>query len=190
MRFLIVLFLTLYSYAAIRYHLGKHHGITEFLFVINKALAWWCATMLLLSIFSNETLGKISLTKRATGLYGYAVALIHICLTIYLLNPIYYPNFFSGNSINFSGWISILFGVLSIIFFSFPLVATWRNLADRKLYKLGRLGILLNVSHVFSIGFGKWFPAAEWPLYLPPITLLFVVQALLLFVYRYLYLKN
>ncbi len=190
MKFLLVLFLFLYSYAAIRYHIGKELGPTAFLFVFNKALAWWCASVLLLSLLPLDKLKRFSLTKRATGLFGYTVALIHVFVTFYILSPVYYPKFFTLGELNIHGWTSISIGFLSLFFFSFPLFATWKNYTTHQFFKLGRLGVLLNISHVFSIGFDTWFPADTWPYHLPPITLIFVIQALLIIVYRYILSKN
>lgn len=190
MKFLLALFLLLYSYAAVRYHLGKELGLSAFLYVFNKALAWWSASVLLLSILPNDKLKRMGLTKRATGSYGYTVAMVHILVAFYLLSPKYYPQFFDGEELNFHGWASISIGFLSLLFFSFPLIATWKNYSARHFFKLGRFGVLLNILHVFSIGVYNWFPASAWPFYLPPITLIFVTLALSLLFYRYVLLKN
>ena len=186
MKFLVVLFIVLYSYAAIRYHFGKELGLSALLYVFNKAVAWWCASVLLLSLFSVNKLQKLGLSKRATGLCGYAVALCHILLTIFILSPTFYPRFYSGGILNMHGWISITLGILSILLFSFPLLATVQDKSQSWYYTLGRYGIILNISHVFSIGFLTWFPLTDWPMYLPPITLIFVFQGLLVLLSRHL----
>ena len=190
MKFLLVLFLVLYGYASIRYHIGKELGYSAILFVLNKALAWWCASVLLISLLPHDKLQRFGLTKRATGLFGYTVALVHILVTFYLLSPSNYPKFFTLGALNIHGWTSVSIGFLSLFFFSFPLFATWKKYTAHQFFKLGRLGVLFNVSHVFSIGFDTWFPADTWPYHLPPITLIFVIQALLIIVYRYILSKN
>jgi hypothetical protein len=190
MKFLLVLFLVLYGYASIRYHIGKELGYSAILFVLNKALAWWCASVLLISLLPHDKLQRFGLTKRATGLFGYTVALVHILVTFYLLSPSNYPKFFTLGALNIHGWTSVSIGFLSLFFFSFPLFATWKKYTAHQFFKLGRLGVLFNVSHVFSIGFDTWFPADTWPYYLPPITLIFVIQALLILLYRYVLLRN
>jgi hypothetical protein len=117
MKFLLVLFLFLYSYAAIRYHIGKELGPTAFLYVFNKALAWWCASVLLMSLLPLDKLKQFGLSKKATGLFGYAVALVHILVTFYLLSPVYYPKFFTLGELNIHGWTSISIGLLSFFLF-------------------------------------------------------------------------
>ena len=190
MKFFLILFSILYSYAVLRYHFGKNISSESFLYVLNKGIAWTCASMLLLSVLPNNKLNVIGLTRRATGLIGYSVALIHVVITLVVFNQAYYPGFYSSNMINIHGWMNIFIGILSLICFSFPLFASFYNSKNSWYYSIGRYGVLLNISHVFSIGFLNWFPLSTWPCYLPPITMIFVCQGITILFYRYYFLRN
>jgi hypothetical protein len=186
------LFLFFYGYAIIRYHIGKElYGLMEFYFVLNKAFAWTAGTLLLLSVLPTSYLDKYKISRRGIGTFGYSIALIHISSSILLLNEKFYPKFYSNAILNADGWLYIALGAGSIILFSFPLIASKLNLPNgHNLFRFGRYGILLNLSHVFAIGFKGWLKFQDWPFFMPPITLLFFLSGVVILVFRYLVLKN
>jgi hypothetical protein len=182
-----LLFLSFYGYAVIRYHIGKDLvGLMEFFFVLNKAFAWTAGTLLLLSILPTNYLDKFQLTRRAFGTFGYAVALIHINSTILLLSEKFYPKFYTDEALNADGWFFIALGVSSILLFTLPLIASFKNLPSTHiLYRFGRYGILMNLAHVAAIGYKGWLKFQDWPYFMPPITLLFSLNVVVIFVIRY-----
>lgn len=185
---ILVLFLTFYGYAIIRYHIGKNlTGLMAFFFVLNKAFAWTAGTLLILSILPTLFLEKYKLKRRAIGTFAYVIALIHINSSILLLSEKFYPKFYSHSYLNSDGWFYITLGALSILSFTIPLIASELNMQDGHfMYRFGRYGILLNLSHVTAIGFKGWLSYQDWPYYMPPITLLFVFSGLLILGFRYL----
>jgi len=191
-KLIFVLFLTFYGYAIIRYHIGKNLiGLMEFFFVLNKAFAWTAGTMLALSILPSYFLEKYKLKRRAIGTFAYTIALIHINSSILLLNEKFYPKFYSNSYLNTDGWFYISLGALSILLFSIPLIASKLNLPEGYfMYRFGRYGILMNLSHVTAIGFKGWLSYQDWPYYMPPITLLFVLSGLVILGFRYLVLRK
>jgi hypothetical protein len=189
---LLSIFFFLYVYAAIRYHIGK--GQIEFIyfpFVINKAIAWTAGTFFVMSVLPNAYLQHAKLSRRMLGVWGYRLAIIHIIGSIVMLSPILYPKFYSEGTLNMEAWRHIAFGALSIILFSFPL---WASIQDAPSndwkFRFGRWGIAFNLAHVVSIGFSGWFTFKTWPLFMPPITLLFVSFGVIILIYRYLILKG
>lgn len=189
---ILVLFLTFYGYAIIRYHIGKNlTGLMAFFFVLNKAFAWTAGTLLILSILPTLFLEKYKLKRRAIGTFAYVIALIHINSSILLLSEKFYPKFYSHSYLNSDGWFYITLGALSILSFTIPLIASKLNMQDgHPMYRFGRYGILLNLSHVTAIGFKGWLSYQDWPYYMPPITLLFVFSGLLILGFRYLILRK
>lgn len=189
---ILVLFLTFYGYAIIRYHIGKNlTGLMAFFFVLNKAFAWTAGTLLILSILPTLFLEKYKLKRRAIGTFAYVIALIHINSSILLLSEKFYPKFYSHSYLNSDGWFYITLGALSILSFTIPLIASKLNMQDGHfMYRFGRYGILLNLSHVTAIGFKGWLSYQDWPYYMPPITLLFVFSGLLILGFRYLILRK
>ncbi len=189
---LLSIFLLLYAYAAIRYHIGKEQlDFIYFPFVFNKALAWTAGTFFVMSVVPNAILQRASLSRREVGVWGYRLATIHIIGSILLLEPTLYPKFYSGGELNLDAWRNIAFGACSIIIFSFPMRASIQNAPSEDWkYRLGRWGIAFNLAHVASIGFSGWLKVETWPLFMPPITLLFVSFGIAMLIYRYLILKR
>ena len=173
-----LLFLLFYSYAVIRYHVGKGLGQEEILFVLNKAFAWTAGTCFAFTLLPKKWFPNTVSYRKQFGLLGYGFSLLHITANIILINATNYPLLFEGNYLNSHGWQLIILGILTISCFSLPLIATMKKLpAGNLLYKFGKVGVLTSIIHVSIIGINGWFTPLEWPYYLPPITLLFVVTA-------------
>jgi hypothetical protein len=186
----ILFFLLTYTYAILRYQLGKDlWGWYDYFFSLNKSISWTAGTMLALTLISDKNLEIINMKRKDLGVLGYLLALIHIIFSISLLNPQYYPSFYTHNVINVNGWISISLGIASISFFSLALMGSL-SILKQSFIKLGKWGIVVNFLHVVNIGFLKWFPISDWSMNLPPITLLFSIELILIFVIRLLIMKK
>jgi hypothetical protein len=180
-----LLFLLFYSYAVLRYHVGKGLGQEEILFVVNKAFAWTAGTCFALTLLPKKWFPSTLNYRKQFGLLGYGFSLLHITANIILINATNYPLLFEGNYLNSHGWQLIILGILTISCFSLPLIATIKKLpAGSVLYKFGKIGVLTSIIHVSIIGINGWFTPLEWPYYLPPITLLFVITASSIVIYR------
>ncbi len=167
------------------------HGWKAFFVVLNKAIAWLAGTLLMLSLLRQNFWNRFSLSRRTLGTTGYWFAVIHIFSGVILLDSTFYPKFYNHGCISYFGWNYISIGILSILFFSIPLYASLKKEPHgSKLYHFGHYGILMNLVHVFMIGFSGWLEPESWPLYFPPITLIFVTQILSVFIFRTIFLKN
>jgi len=188
---LLMIFTVCYTYAIIRYHIGKNLvGWIHIPYVINKAVSWTAGIFMVLTLIPNERLMCYSISRRTLGLHGYFLAVIHIVTNVLLLNPDLHPSFFTDQKINASGWIYISFGATSFILFSLPLYASFKNFPSKDIrYKFGKLGILLLMLHVASLGLKNWFFPETWPMMMPPITLLFLVFCLVIILLKYLKLQ-
>lgn len=186
-----LIFIVCYTYAIIRYHFGKHlEEWIHFPYVINKAISWTAGTFMVLTLIPNERLMCYSISRRTLGLRGYFLAVIHIVTNVLLLNPDLHPSFFTDQKINASGWTYISFGATSFILFSLPLYASFKNFPAKDIrYKFGKLGILLLMLHVASLGLKNWFFPETWPMMMPPITLLFLAFCLVIILLKYLKLQ-
>lgn len=180
-----LLFLLFYSYAVLRYHVGKGLGQEEILFVLNKAFAWTAGTCFALTLFPKKWFPSTLSYRKQFGLMGYGFSSLHITANIILIKATNYPLLFEGNYLNSHGWQLIILGILTISCFSLPLIATIKKLPiGSVLYKFGKIGVLTSIIHVSIIGIHGWFTPLEWPYYLPPITLLFVITASSIVIYR------
>jgi hypothetical protein len=185
-KLIFILFFIFYGYAVVRYHLGKEMiGWKAFFVVLNKAIAWLAGTLLMLSLLRQNFWNRFNLNRRTLGTTGYWFAIVHILSAIILLDSTFYPKFYDRGSIGYMGWNYIATGALSILFFSIPLYASVKNKPEASnLYHFGRYGILMNLVHVFMIGFKGWLEPTSWPLAMPPITLIFVTQIISVLIFR------
>jgi DMSO/TMAO reductase YedYZ heme-binding membrane subunit len=168
----IVLFLALYTYAAVRYHIGQQLEWDQFFFVLNKAISWMAFILLTTSILKNEFLSKSGTSRRWLGVSGFYLALVHILLAVILLCLDKYPKFLTNGQINILGWGVVSLGILAIIIFSIPFTATLGKHANSNYFKIGKWGVMVIFFHPVLIGWGGWFTPTNWPLFMPPITLL------------------
>jgi len=179
------IFVLLYSYAIVRYHLGKNIPWSEWFYIMNKAFAWTGFTLICLSVIQQKWLNKIKTSRRELGLQGFCFAFIHAISILFLFNADHYPKFYTGDDINSLGWIIISIGLLSLLVFSIPFVAALKNTSSNsKMFKLGKIGVFISVFHPFLIGYSGWFTPGSWPYFMPPITLLAVLLCLLVFMIR------
>lgn len=170
MKYILLLFIILYSYAAIRYHIGKELGIEYFTFILNKSLAWTSATCLGLSIVKlNPPLP----TQKTFGISSFILGLTHITLTILLTFGGFFPAYYSDYRISGEGFLVIISGGLTILLMIFPLLASSFPGRHPKIWiKLGKFALFVNILHPLIIGIKNWWMPGIWPLFLPPITLL------------------
>jgi hypothetical protein len=182
MKYILLLIITLYFYAAIRYHIGKELGHEYFIFVLNKAISWASATCLGFSIIK---LNPPFPSKKTLGISAFILGLTHVILTLLLIFREFFPTYFSDKVISEEGYLVLFSGGLTITLMVFPLLASlFPSKYPKKLIKLGKFALLVNFSHPILIGIKNWWEPVYWPLLLPPITLLAtLVYAFTLLVY-------
>jgi hypothetical protein len=166
----LILLCCLYTYAHVRYHIGKGIPLSEWLFILNKSIAWTGGILLGLSLFKYE--GKN--IRNSLGSTGYLFATIHLILDIILMSPEHYPSFYTLGQLNTHAYITITLGATSFICFSTAFIGSISK-NHKYLLRFGRIGILISILHVTMIGKKGWFTPNSWPFHMPPITLLFVL---------------
>jgi DMSO/TMAO reductase YedYZ heme-binding membrane subunit len=165
---------------------GKTISWNDWFFILNKAIAWTGFSIIALSVLQEKVLSKIQLNRRSLGMTGFGFALFHAISVLCLFNEEHFPKFYTSHSINLIGWISISIGILSIVIFSFPFVAALKKMPSKsEVFKLGKIGVMISLFHPLMIGFSGWLKPAEWPFYLPPITMLAVLLGVVVLVVRY-----
>lgn len=179
---LLTLFLFCYTYSILRYHIGAEIPLQEWIFILNKSIAWTGFTCIGLSQLPVTLIERIRLTKRITGIYGFVFGCIHISISFYLL--------YDGNHLiwskletkDFMFYSFIVSGALSFLIYLFPIVATLKDLpSTSKMFGIAKVGYLINILHPLLLGYSGWGSISKWPLFLPPITLLAVLSALVFF---------
>src|SRR3989338_5703336 len=127
LRIVLLVLALCYGYAVIRYHVVRDVPFEGgFLFVANKAIAL-AATLLIglsyllgpLAHFSPRKFVPRLPLRKPLGLYGFALASVHVLLSLILFSPAHYPKFSDANGIlNATGVGVLFFGILALVIFT------------------------------------------------------------------------
>ena len=180
-------------YATLRYIVFKGVDIVHFpLYITNKVVSvagiFFLAVSYVLSKFKIDRLeenGDKTHLIRVSGLTGFSLSSIHVFMTLIMLNPSYYPKLYDGDMMNFKGELSMAMGVLSLFFFTIPAITTLPFMQEavgikkwQTSQRIGYLGLLTALLHVLVMGVSGWLDVQKWPGYLPPLTLISAVIAI------------
>jgi len=180
-------------YAIVRYIIFKGVDPIHFpVYIVNKVFSSAGLFFLALSYVLGKINSKNSLDKKekahwmkSAGLLGFSLSAMHVIMTLMILNPLYYPKLFEGEMLNLTGELSLLMGVLSLFFFTIPAITTIPFMQEavgikkwQKRQRIGYFGLLTALLHVVIMGFAGWLKVSTWPGYLPPITLISALIAI------------
>lgn len=182
-----------FLYAIIRYHVLKGVPWEHFpLFISNKAISLSAVAFIALSYllgplarFWPRTIVPLLWMRQFFGLLGFGLGAMHGLLSLLLFTPATYPKFFlPDGTLNLTGELSMLFGVLAFLVFTLvaisDLLALLRPLEEqrwRAVQRMGYLGLLLVLLHVVSMGYEGWSKPSTWPGGLLPISLVAAIIA-------------
>lgn len=172
-------------YSVLRYNIIKGVPWEHLpLFIGNKAISFAAVVLIMISYlpwpacFQQKENARNA--RKWIGVGGFFLACVHSLGSVMLLHPEHYGLFFNDNgTLNFTGELSMLAGLLGFFFFgsiavlSLPGMAArmglepWRRARRLGLYGLGAIGL-----HIFMRGYEGWLRPGGWPGYLPPISLL------------------
>ncbi|MCG8307563.1 MAG: hypothetical protein MI975_09250 [Cytophagales bacterium] len=186
----VLLFFTLY--ATVRYIIFKGVDPVHFpMYITNKILS----TSGLFFIALSYSWGKLKGLKpndknlenqfvKFLGLAGFSCSAMHVFISMIILSPEYYQKLYEGNMMNLKGELSMLMGVFSIYCFSIPAITTIPFMQEavginkwQRGQRIGYLGLFTALLHVLIMGVSGWLRVADWPGYLPPITLIATIIA-------------
>lgn len=146
------------------------------------------AIILLVFSFSFGPLGNLGIkvpqgfliARKALGMFGFLLALLHVLISFILFNPATYAKFYlPDGTLTLHAGVSMLGGVFSfVILWGYNLsFQTYlredkkfiRCITSRNFLLTAMLFILL---HIFFMGFKGWMLPAEWHGGLPPVSLI------------------
>jgi len=196
--FLIVMGICL-VYAGVRYHVAEGVPLAQApLFVLNKAISLGGLAFLALSYLVGKV-GGLSWSDRKLqlvvikfcGLMGFSLVVVHVLMSLALLDPAYYAKFYAEGRFNLTGELSLSLGVFALWCFTFPSITSLPYMydelgADRWLrsQRVGYAGLMLTAGHVLVMGVKGWLSPGDWPAAMPPITVLAFVVAMAPLVFR------
>ena len=176
-----------FAYAIIRYHIFSDVPWSHFpLFISNKAISMAGLIFLGLALVQSE-----KSDRKALGQWGAALIGIHILISFIILNEHYFEKFFVGpGEMTFQAEVSMIAGIIGTIFMCALLLASNNGNGNANPSQLslrigwGRAILVLAAIHLAFMGYTSWLTPSKWYGYLPPITLISFLVALVFFVRR------
>jgi hypothetical protein len=156
-------------------------------YILNKGIS--LAALILLSLnFSIGPLKRLNISvnqqlldaRMSLGIIGFTLAFTHMVMSVAILNPVYLPSFFyEGGLLNARGSLSLLGGVLGIVFLCIYYVNFKPDI--KRQYKIIAVvtsrEVILSVLffmgvHLFFVSYPGWLTVHKWHGGLPPISLI------------------
>ncbi len=186
-----IIFLTIglsMAYAILRYHLLGPIPWKDFpMFILNKGISL-AAFILITFNFSFGPLKNLGVkvpepwldTRRALGMTGFLLVLIHALLSFLLFTPAVYKGFFEvDGTLTLIGGISMLGGVLAFVVLWGYNLSFQTHLSEDKTFigfitsrKFLLWALPLGAVHLFFMGYKGWLTPEHWHCGLPPISLI------------------
>jgi DMSO/TMAO reductase YedYZ heme-binding membrane subunit len=176
------------GYAILRYHIVGTVPWKDFpFFIFNKGIS--LAAFILLSFnFSVGPLNNIGIkvsegwlnARKALGMTGFLLVLIHALISFMLFKPEIFAKFFEENgSLTLFAGLSMLGGILSfVVLWAYNLSFQTHMIEDKAFIKFITsrkfllISMLLSLVHLFFMGYEGWLNPSAWNGGLPPISLI------------------
>ena len=175
------------AYAVLRYHIVGPVPWTDFPFLIlNKGISL-SAFILLAFNFGLGPMNNLGIripegwlnARKAMGMTGFLLVLIHALMSFMLFSPSVYAKFFLDNgSLTLLAGLSMLFGILGFVVLWGYNMSFQTFLREDKAFiqfitsrKFMLFALLLGAAHLFFMGYEGWLKPAGWHGGLPPVSL-------------------
>jgi len=175
------------GYAVLRYHIAGTVPWKDFpFFIMNKGIS--LASFILLTFnFSLGPLNNLGVkvpdgwlnSRKALGMTGFLLALIHALMSFMLFKISVYGKFFeTDGTITLMAGLSMLAGVLSMVILWAINLSFQTYLSEDKAFiqfissrRFLLTAMLLGAAHLFFMGYKGWLNPSGWHGGLPPISL-------------------
>ena len=175
------------AYAVLRYHIVGPVPWKDFpFFILNKGISL-SAFILLTCNFSFGPLNNIGVrvpegwlnARKAMGMTGFLLVLIHALMSFLLFKPAMYGKFFEADgTLTLLAGLSMLGGILAfVVLWAYNLSFQTFLREDRAFIrfitsrKFLLFALLLGAAHLFFMGYTGWLKPSGWHGGLPPISL-------------------
>ena len=183
------------GYAVLRYHIVGPVPWKDFpFFILNKGI---CLAAFILLTFNFgfgplKNLGaKVPVgwlnARKALGMTGFLMVLIHVLMSLMMFKPAIYGKFFEENgTLTLLAGLSMLAGVLAFVVLWGYNLSFQTHLREDKVFiqfitsrKFLLVAMTLGAAHLFFMGYKGWLNPSGWHGGLPPISLVAFVVFLL-----------
>ena len=175
------------AYAVLRYHIAGPVPWKDFpFFILNKGISL-SAFILLTCDFGFGPLNNLGVkvpeswlnARKALGMTGFLLVLIHALMSFLLFTPAVYSKFFAPDgTLTLLAGLSMLGGVLAFVVLWGYNLSFQTFLREDRAYirfitsrKFMLLALLLGAAHLLFMGYAGWLKPADWHGGLPPISL-------------------
>jgi hypothetical protein len=197
-RIILLTCLLSFGYAILRYHIAGPVPWKDLpLYILNKGIAL-SAFILLTFNFSFGPLNNLGVNmpegflvaRKALGMSGFILVLIHVLASFLLFKPAIYEQFFHQNAtLTLAGGLSMLGGILSfVVLWGYNLSFHTYLREDERFISFitSRIflltAMLFILMHLFFMGYKGWINPSDWHGGLPPISLVSFVLFLIAYV--------
>jgi len=182
------------GYAVLRYHIAGPVPWKDFpFFILNKGISLSAFIILTLN-FGLGPLNNLGVkvpqgwlnARKALGMSGFLLVLIHALISFMIFMPTVYGNFFKQDgTLTFLAGLSMLGGVLAFVVLWGYNLSFQTHLREDKAFiqfitsrKFLLAAMLLAAAHLFFMGYQGWLNPSGWHGGLPPVSLVaFVIFA-------------
>ena len=175
------------AYAILRYHIAGPVPWKDFpFFILNKGISL-SAFILLTCNFSFGPLNNLGVkvpkswlnARKAMGMTGFLLVLIHALMSFLLFRPAMYGKFFEADgTLTLLAGLSMLGGILAFVVLWAYNLSFQTFLREDRAYisfitsrKFLLFALLLGAVHLFFMGYTGWLKPSAWHGGLPPISL-------------------
>ena len=175
------------SYAVLRYHLAGAVPWKDFpFFILNKGLSL-AAFVLIACNFGFGPLRNVGVpvpdswlaARKAVGMTGFLLVLIHALMSFLLFKPAVYGNFFAADgTLTLLAGLSMLAGVLAFVVLWAYNLSFQTFLREDKAFisfitsrRFLLVAFILGGAHLLFMGYAGWMKPGDWHGGLPPISL-------------------
>jgi len=175
------------SYAVLRYHLAGAVPWKDFpFFILNKGLSL-AAFVLIACNFGFGPLRNVGVpvpdswlaARKAVGMTGFLLVLIHALMSFLLFKPAVYANFFAADgTLTLLAGLSMLAGVLAFVVLWAYNLSFQTFLREDKAFisfitsrRFLLVAFILGGAHLLFMGYAGWMKPGDWHGGLPPISL-------------------
>lgn len=190
------------AYAILRYHIFGPVPWKDFpFFILNKGVSL-SSFVLLTFNFSLGPLNNLGVklseewlnSRKALGMTGFLLALIHVLISFVLFKIEVFSKFFeTDGTLTLLAGLSMVSGILAFVVLWGMNMSFQTNLREDAAFirfitsrKFLLAAMLLGAAHLFFMGYKGWFVPAEWHGGLPPISLVGFVFFLVGYVINFL----
>ena len=182
------------AYAIVRYHLAGDVAWRHFpVFILNKATSLAAVIFIAASYLVGKTIRWYDHDKRLRlvvikfcGLMGFSLAAIHAVLALSIWTPAYFAKYFDEvGRLNLQGELSMAAGVVALFFLSSPAITTLPMMPKalggqrwKRAQRMGYVSLVLVAVHLFVLGVKGWLNPQAWPAWMPSISLLAFMAAI------------